>query len=61
MKEIEIKCPCCCSYLKVLINETGEQFLQSFDLYGTETLQKVNCEDFGLEFGEKGGNSYVEG
>ena len=61
MKEIEIKCPCCCSKLKILINETGEIALQSFDLYGTETLQKVNCEALGLEFGEKGGNKNVGG
>ena len=59
MREINIKCPCCCGNLKILINETGDIVLQSFDLYGTETLQKVNCEDFGLEFGEKGGNRYA--
>lgn len=55
MKEIEIKCPCCCAKLNLIINETGEIALRSFDLYGTETLQKVNCEEFGFEFGEKGG------
>lgn len=55
MKKIEIKCPCCCAKLNLLINETGEIALQSFDLYGAETLQKITCEEFGLEFGEKGG------
>lgn len=61
MKELNIKCPCCYGNLKILINETGDIALQSFDLYGAETLQKVNCEDFGLEFGEKGGNSDADG
>ena len=58
MKTIELKCPCCQSKLHLLINETGGITLQSFDLYGTETLQQISCENFGMEFGEKGGKRF---
>ncbi len=57
MEEIEIKCPCCSNKLKLLITETGEIALQSFDLYNTETTQLLDCSAFGYEFGEKGGNA----
>lgn len=42
MKIIHIECPCCKDSLNIVINETGKIFLQSFDLYGTEIVQKVN-------------------
>lgn len=58
MKTIELKCPCCQSKLHLLINETGGITLQSFDLYETKKLEQVDCENFGLEFGEKGGHSF---
>ena len=58
MDKIEIQCPCCKAKLKVIIKKTGEIYLQSFDLYGTETLQQISCENFGMEFGEKGGKRF---
>lgn len=56
METIEIKCPCCSQKLKIFINEIGDFMLQSFDLYNTETLTPIKVSDFGLEFGQKGGN-----
>lgn len=53
MESFEIKCPCCCNKLRILINETGDIILQSFDFDDTQTLQQLNCGQFGFEFGRK--------